>query len=63
MLPSKVVRSVGRLIGAMVATERLLLLYLLGLKEKERAFLLYAPVTPTGLFGTAVEIEVQGGEG
>lgn len=55
----QVAHAVCCLTVAMLATERHLLLNLLGLKEKERAFLLDSPVSPTELFGTTVEVVVQ----
>ncbi|KAI2666023.1 Transposon Ty3-I Gag-Pol polyprotein [Labeo rohita] len=40
--------------AAMVSTERHLWLNLTGIKERDRSFLLDAPVSPSGLFGDAV---------
>lgn len=54
--------AIGCTLAALIVTERHLLLNLLELKEKDRSFLLDVPVSPTGLFGTAVET-VQRGEG
>ena len=50
--------SIGRSMAAMVATERHLWLNLAGIGEKEKAFLLDAPVSPSELFGTSVEAVV-----
>jgi hypothetical protein len=47
-------RAIGRSMAAMVSTERHLWLNLTGIKDKDRAFLLDAPVSPSGLFGDAV---------
>ena len=47
-------RAIGRSMAAMVSTERHLWLNLTGIKERDRAFLLDAPVSPSGLFGDAV---------
>lgn len=43
----------------MVATERHLWLKLSGIKEKDKNFLLDAPVTPTEFFKTAIETVVE----
>ncbi|MGL5564555.1 MAG: hypothetical protein ACRDC4_02370 [Plesiomonas sp.] len=50
----EMVKSVGRSMEAMVATERHLWLNLAGMKEKEKSFILDAPLSPTGLFGDVV---------
>ncbi|KAI2656086.1 Transposon Ty3-G Gag-Pol polyprotein [Labeo rohita] len=47
-------RAIGRSMAAMVSTERHLWLNLTGIKERDRSFLLDAPVSPSGLFGDAV---------
>ncbi len=52
-------RAIGRSMAAMVATERHLWLNLSGIKEKDRAFLLVAPISPSGLFGDAVNMVVD----
>ncbi len=52
-------RAIGRSMAAMVATERHLWLNLSGIKEKDRAFLLDAPISPSGLFGDAVNMVVD----
>ncbi|ROI84191.1 hypothetical protein DPX16_19963 [Anabarilius grahami] len=44
-------RAIGRSMAAMVSTERHLWLNLTGIKDKDRVFLLDAPVSPSGLFG------------
>ncbi len=49
-------RAIGRSMAAMVATERHLWLNLSGIKEKDRAFLLDAPISPSGLFGDTVNM-------
>ncbi len=46
--------AIGRSMAAMVSTERHLWLNLTGIKERNRSFLLDAPVSPSGLFGDAV---------
>ncbi len=51
--------AIGRSLAALVVTERHLWLNLSGLKEKDRSFLLDAPVSPAGLFGAAVETVVR----
>lgn len=43
--------SISRFMAAMVSTERHLWLNLTGIKDKDRAFLLDAPISPSGLFG------------
>ena len=50
--------AVGRSMAAMVVTERHLWVNLSGVEEKERSFLLDAPVSPSELFGTSVEAVV-----
>ncbi|XP_073720453.1 uncharacterized protein [Misgurnus anguillicaudatus] len=52
-------KAVGRSMGALVATERHLWLNLSELKSSDRAFLLDAPVAPSGLFGDAVNTVVE----
>lgn len=52
-------RAVGRSMSAMVATERHLWLNLSGIKEKDKVFLLDAPLSPSGLFGDAVNTVVD----
>ncbi|KAL0204540.1 hypothetical protein M9458_002558, partial [Cirrhinus mrigala] len=47
-------RAIGRSMAAMVAAERHLWLTLSNMKEKDRVFLLDAPLAPSGLFGDAV---------
>ncbi|XP_067310883.1 platelet-activating factor receptor-like [Pseudorasbora parva] len=47
-------RCVGRSMAALVATERHLWLNPTDIKEREKAFLLDAPLSPGGLFGDAV---------
>lgn len=48
----------------MVATERHLWVTLADIGEKEKSFLLDAPVLPSELFGTSVEVvDDKGGEG
>lgn len=42
---------------ALIVTEMHLCLNLSELKEKDKSFLLDALVLPTGLFGTAVEVQ------
>ncbi len=48
-------RAIGHSMAAMVSTERHLWLNLTGIKDKDRTFLLDAPISPSGgLFGDAV---------
>ncbi|KAK2903444.1 hypothetical protein Q8A67_008157 [Cirrhinus molitorella] len=47
-------RAIGRSMAALVSTERHLWLNLTGIKDKDRAFLLDAPISPSGLFGEVV---------
>ncbi|KAI2666795.1 Transposon Ty3-G Gag-Pol polyprotein [Labeo rohita] len=47
-------RAIGRSMAAMVVVERHLWLTLSDMKEKDRVFLLDAPLAPSGLFGDAV---------
>ncbi len=51
--------AIGRSLVALIVTERHLWLNLLGLKEKDRSFLLDAPVSPAGVFRTAVETVIR----
>ncbi|XP_051719126.1 uncharacterized protein LOC127495712 isoform X43 [Ctenopharyngodon idella] len=50
--------SIGRSMAAMVATERHLWLNLVDIGEKEKGFLLDAPVSPSELFGTSIKAVV-----
>ncbi|KAL0165937.1 hypothetical protein M9458_037781, partial [Cirrhinus mrigala] len=52
-------RAIGRSMAAMVAAERHLWLTLSDMKEKDRVFLLDAPLAPSGLFGDAVNSVVD----
>jgi hypothetical protein len=52
-------RAIGRSMSALVTTERHLWLNLSGIKEKDRAFLLDAPICTSGLFGEAVNAVVD----
>ncbi|KAI2660086.1 UDP-sugar-dependent glycosyltransferase 52 [Labeo rohita] len=52
-------RAVGRSMAAMVAAERHLWLTLSDMKEKDRVFLLDAPLGSSGLFGDAVDSVVN----
>ncbi|KAL0173153.1 hypothetical protein M9458_033464, partial [Cirrhinus mrigala] len=52
-------RAVGRSMAAMVVVERHLWLTLSDMKEKDRVFLLDAPLEPSGLFGDAVDSVVS----
>ncbi len=51
--------AIGRSMAAMVATERNLWMNLADIGEKEKRFLLDAPVSPSELFGTSVETVVE----
>ncbi|XP_077061833.1 uncharacterized protein LOC143714498 [Siphateles boraxobius] len=53
-------RAIGRSMAALVATERHLWLNLSGTGEKDRAFLLDAPISSSGLFCDAGRREVSG---
>ncbi len=48
-------RAIGRSMAALVAVERHLWLTLSDMKEKDRIFLMDAPLVPSGLFGDAVD--------
>jgi hypothetical protein len=52
-------RAIGRSMSALVAAERHLWLTLSDIKEKDRVFLLDAPLAPSGLFGDAVNTVVD----
>ncbi len=52
-------RAIGQSMAALVAAERHLWLSLSDMKEKDRVFLMDAPVAPSGLFGDAVESVVD----
>ncbi|KAI2647899.1 Transposon Ty3-I Gag-Pol polyprotein [Labeo rohita] len=52
-------RAIGRSMAALVAAERHLWLTLSDMKEKDRVFLLDAPLSPAGLFGNAVNAVVD----
>ncbi len=49
-------RAIGRSMAALVAAERHLWLTLSDMKEKDRVFLMDAPLAPSGLFGDAVDL-------
>ncbi len=51
--------AIVRSLVALIVTERYLWLNLLGLKEKDRSFLLDAPVSPAGVFRTAVKTVIR----
>ncbi len=52
-------RAIGWSMAALVATERHLWLTLSQIKDKERDFLIKAPISPSGLFGDAVNTVVD----
>ncbi|CAM4608253.1 unnamed protein product [Leuciscus chuanchicus] len=52
-------RAIGRSMAALVATERHLWLNLSGIGEREKTFLLDAPISSSGLFGDAVNTVVD----
>ncbi|KAL0164213.1 hypothetical protein M9458_039966, partial [Cirrhinus mrigala] len=52
-------RAIGQSMAALVAAERHLWLTLSDMKEKDRVFLLDAPLAPSGLFGDAVNSVVD----
>ncbi len=51
--------AIGRSMAALVAAERHLWLTLSDIREKDRVFLLDAPLAPSGLFGDTVESVVD----
>ncbi len=51
--------AIGRSMAALVAAERHLWLTLSDMKEKDRVFLMDAPLVPSGLFGDAVDSVVD----
>ncbi len=53
------VKSIGRSMAALVATERHLWLNLSNIKGKDKNFLMDAPISPSGLFGGAVNSVVE----
>ncbi len=55
MVTKRAAQAVGKAMGFMVVLQRHLWLNLADLKEADRKVLLNAPVTPSGLFGDAVE--------
>ncbi len=52
-------KSIGRSMAALVATERHLWLNLSNIKGKDKNFLMDAPISPSGLFGGAVNSVVE----
>ncbi|KAG1925197.1 hypothetical protein F2P79_025690, partial [Pimephales promelas] len=52
-------KSVGRSMAALVATERHLWLNLSEIKEKDRSVLLDAPMSPSSLFGDAINCVID----
>ncbi len=52
-------RAIGRSMAALVAKQRQLLLILPQISEKDRVFLPDAPISPSGLFGDAVNLVVS----
>jgi hypothetical protein len=52
-------KMMGRTMAALVAAERHLWLNLSDMKDKEKAFLLDAPLSPSGLFGDAVDVVIE----
>ncbi len=55
----KTAKSIGRSMAALVATERHLWLNLSNIKGKVKNFLMDAPISPSGLFGGAVNLVVE----
>ncbi len=51
--------AMGRSMAAMVVTERHLWVNLADLEKKEKGFLFDAPISPSKLFGTSVEMVVE----
>lgn len=61
----KMACAIGRSMAALAATERHLWLNLSGIKERDRAFLLDAPLAPPRLFGRRCQLgrrEISGGK-
>ncbi len=52
-------KSIGQSMAALVATERHLWLNLSNIKEKDKNFLMDVPISPSGLFGGAVNLVVE----
>lgn len=52
----EIARAIGHSMAAMVVMERHLWLNLSGIKERDRTFFLYVPLSPHGLFGDAVTV-------
>ncbi len=52
-------RAIGRSMAALVAAERHLWLTLSDMKQKDRVFLMDAPLAPSGLFGDTVDSVVD----
>ncbi len=52
-------KAIGRSMAALVVTERHLWLNRSQIKDKDRAFLLNAPISPSGLFGSAINSVVD----
>ncbi len=55
----KTARAIGWSMAALVATERHLWLTLSNINDKDRVFLLDAPLVPSGLFGDAVNMVID----
>lgn len=55
----KMARAIGHSMSAMVAMERHLWLNLTGIKDRDKVFLLNAPVLPSGLFSKSVNTVVK----
>ncbi len=51
--------AMGRYMASMVVMEQYLWVNLADIGKKEKGFLLYAPVSPSELFGTSVETVVE----
>lgn len=51
--------TIGHSMAVMMATERRFWLNLSGIREKDKAFLLDAPLSPPGLFGDAVSSVIE----
>ncbi len=58
-MTKQVALAIGCFLVALIVTKRHLRLNLSGLIEKDRSFVLDAPVLPAGLFGSAAEMVVH----
>ncbi len=59
MATKRAAQAIGRTMGFMVVQQRHLWLTLADLKDADRKVLLNAPITPSGLFGDAVQLIIE----